>query len=770
MATPMPHTGPVGPDTLITVKIFINGQNRRFKLALRDLGAHVLPQKLRFLLQIPATTEVKFDRFSDSAGTYVTLDSANPAVYKQLYRAAKAKLKLRLKATIMAPEKPVEIVEPKDDPATVEPKFADYRGNNFFDTVLAKPTGELRSALEPKPTQAESIRQMTEKMAQLPLSRPTLPTLNDFCGTTFSIDCNRCGESVSNEHYHCSKCEMGDFDLCPSCVERGVTCNDEDHWLIKRTIKGGKVCSSNTETLRPKPKTPPAPVQAPQPITEVDQRSCNSCIIQLAASSFVTCQQCPDYDLCFFCLEQGQHGHHPAHTFTPVDATSPAVSPYIKALCQQGRGLQHEAVCDGCDTQIVGVRHKCLTCPDFDYCSTCIQVAPEVHPGHRFAPIYEQLAAVSGKKETHRGIYCDGPICAARARKSYVRGDRYKCAICHDTDFCANCEALPSNPHNRTHPLIKLKTPVRQLSIATVQQHNNGEAASLPGDHPAAKHAATETTRSTSANAATQVQTVAETAPVEHQPAVPEQSPADAAAPLEAHFESESTPDGTTFLPDHLISQSWTLRNVGPTTWPAGCAVHFIGGDDMRNLDDKHPSPVSSMILANRSNTCTEPVEPGKSHTFTVTLKTPAREGRAISYWRLKTVDGLPFGHKLWCDVNVSGKAVKPVEAPAVVPVEAPVEQQEAAVDAANDEASSQMVFPKLEKESPESSINDVQQERIAAQPHEASAEQDLIDDLDSMALDDESTEDGFMTDEEYDILDAEDEEYLVHAQRAVRH
>jgi len=47
MSTPYPHPGPVGPDTLITVKVLIDGQNRRFKLALRDLGAHVLPQKVR---------------------------------------------------------------------------------------------------------------------------------------------------------------------------------------------------------------------------------------------------------------------------------------------------------------------------------------------------------------------------------------------------------------------------------------------------------------------------------------------------------------------------------------------------------------------------------------------------------------------------------------------------------------------------------------------------------------------------------------------------
>src|ERR1700677_361327 len=46
MSSPNPASGPVGPDTLITVKVIIDGQNRRFKLALRDLGAHILPQKV----------------------------------------------------------------------------------------------------------------------------------------------------------------------------------------------------------------------------------------------------------------------------------------------------------------------------------------------------------------------------------------------------------------------------------------------------------------------------------------------------------------------------------------------------------------------------------------------------------------------------------------------------------------------------------------------------------------------------------------------------
>ena len=49
MASPsQPHVAsPVNPDTLITLKIVVDGNTRRFKLALRDLGANVLPQKVR---------------------------------------------------------------------------------------------------------------------------------------------------------------------------------------------------------------------------------------------------------------------------------------------------------------------------------------------------------------------------------------------------------------------------------------------------------------------------------------------------------------------------------------------------------------------------------------------------------------------------------------------------------------------------------------------------------------------------------------------------
>jgi next-to-BRCA1 protein 1 len=112
----------ISPETLITVKATYDGDTRRFKLALKEVGPSVFQAKvsllalissksrsyrfrsltasqLRELLAIPQTQEVTFERYSDSVARYVTLDPQNTAVYKQLFRAAKAKLKLRIKIT-----------------------------------------------------------------------------------------------------------------------------------------------------------------------------------------------------------------------------------------------------------------------------------------------------------------------------------------------------------------------------------------------------------------------------------------------------------------------------------------------------------------------------------------------------------------------------------------------------------------------------------------------------------------------------------------------
>ncbi len=42
----MASTAAVTPETLITVKLVVGGENRRFKIPLKELGAGILPTKV----------------------------------------------------------------------------------------------------------------------------------------------------------------------------------------------------------------------------------------------------------------------------------------------------------------------------------------------------------------------------------------------------------------------------------------------------------------------------------------------------------------------------------------------------------------------------------------------------------------------------------------------------------------------------------------------------------------------------------------------------
>lgn len=378
-------------------------------------------------------------------------------------------------------------------------------------------------------------------------------------------------------------------------------------------------------------------------------------------------------------------------------------------------------------------------------------------------PLHEALPLAGHRTSiTHYGINCDGPLC--KEINTYIKGDRYKCAVCHDTDFCAKCEALPLNRHNRTHPLIKFKSPVRNVSVTTLGEKENGEVMCTMGDQlpQTMTSKATETNPvAPSANAATQVQTIAEVKPVEEMKEPPKESITKLDdLELQAHFIRDAVADGSVHPPSTRFEQVWTLRNPGPYAWPAGCSVRFIGGDAMFNVDPNHPSSVSDIVKAAESNVIDRVVAVGEEVDFTVMMRTPEREGKAISYWRLKAADGKPFGHKLWCDVDVRRPQAetphgKDEDQPKVENVESAGAEQPVME---KEQESSRMIFPQLDKESPVSSSHEAQGSASAAT---ASEEKELLEDVESMGLeDDDSTDDGFLTDEEYEMLNASDDEF----------
>ncbi|KAI8962879.1 hypothetical protein F5Y11DRAFT_321285 [Daldinia sp. FL1419] len=618
----------------------------------------------------------------------------------------------------------------------------------------------------------------------------------------FTVCCNSCDRAVPDAHFHCSTCDDGDFDLCQDCVNLGITCHNEGHWLIKRHIKDGQVNYSTTHIAPKIPRSQSSKAATSLPIRPAEHinwvppvgvwdasyndRTCNCCVQDFPGEDFLHCTTCDDYDLCKSCFAKDKHGHHPAHGFTPA-VKGTIFDNEISSLLSPGRNAAHNAICDGCDKYVRGVRHKCLDCPDWDYCSECVQNAEFIHPSHRFVTIYEPLTDQpfrSSQRGTHYGICCDGPLCSAsRNRSRYIVGVRYKCAVCHDTDFCANCEASPSNTHNKTHPLIKFKTPVRHISVTTTGEHEDGQRLPTMGDRtrPISINSAS-TASAHESIAATPMQTVVDVEPTEQELPKTEEIKeveikteaveSEVAAPAEkrisddlvAVFLRDTIADGTILPPNHTFEQVWVVRNEGAVPWPAGCSVKFVGGDYMGAVDPAHPAGIHELVSASESTICYNALNPGQEFPFTVLMRTPDREGKVISYWRLTTPDGVKFGHKLWCDVTVQTPPSK------VAPVEPqPGHKAIAASPISSPKlAESQMIIPKLEHESPASSMHEQARSESEIEAETATLAQSVQDsqedDFEDCGEDDEwaaESDDGFMTDEEYDILDASDEEYL---------
>lgn len=306
--------------------------------------------QLRFLLSIPPTSEAIFERYSDSAATFVTLDPANASVYKQLYRAAKAKLKLRIRVTVKdktpvvpkpatvedeqpSPVQPVEeqpalrsILEPVIAPAaavsniqavpaetTMYPGSVSDLQRGFEELLINHPRFTTPNAPAPPVARVSCCTRPNQGMpgalqlpkfhtmnnTEIPVTRaaahdewfnsrisssPACPFFKTEASmpavSIYSVYCNNCNDSIPDVHYHCSICDDGDFDLCQSCVGRGVVCGSESHWLIKRFVQNGKVINSTTETIAPKRSFSESKTTlvAPEPLVPAATRTCNNCI------------------------------------------------------------------------------------------------------------------------------------------------------------------------------------------------------------------------------------------------------------------------------------------------------------------------------------------------------------------------------------------------------------------------------------------------------------------------------------------------------------
>ncbi|KAL9051575.1 MAG: hypothetical protein Q9162_005930 [Coniocarpon cinnabarinum] len=744
----------VSLDPPVTVKVQIDGTNRRFKLSLRDLSASVFYSKVRDILQIPSNQTLILERFSDSSGAFVPVDACIPASYKQLYRAAKAKSKLRLRASLKQVDVQGHGASSSSQPAlhtsaTEEAAMETDTGNS---TTQKQPFTSI-SDVPRLPSLAQILHEVDD--ADKAVSDKSLPAApaafeksllgRSFAAPRWQVCCNKCDQQVTNEHYHCSICDGGDYDLCEKCVQAGMVCEGEGHWMIKRTFKNGAFVNSTTRIVAPKPK------EATQPVGTLEK--------------------------------------HPDRSVPPMPG---AFNPDIKSTVSDGHvdpsPQAQERICNAC-------------------------IRPQ-------------------------------------RNQSYIQGVRYKCTVCNDLDFCASCEADPGNEHNKTHPMLMCKTMIKDVSIQTfdsVDDHTTvlgdarrprsftrGPSTTVPPRYTP-KAPSTETLPAYSAKPPTFPFRVpvksSHGPPATPPPALPQVPMGE----LKAEFVQDAIPDGAMMRPGVVFTQTWTLKNSGPFAWPEGCSVRHVGGDYMLNVDQHSPSSVAELATAQESNSTMGKIVPGQTWHFSVQLKTPTRVGKHISYWRLKGPDGTPFGHKLWCDIQVQSAPTQPAASwlpgppagsPAqtqherlldyemqlmlleqqnkrrllmkrqetealqraaenISPREQPLSPQQSDVEGRQESVAASrpapktedgdraMVFPKLEKESPASSTHQDMKKpasspEAVASPSVATAastettsvvgEVSANDDFESDGSDED---DGFLTDEEYDILDASDEEII---------
>lgn len=288
------------------------------------VGLEIL--QIRQFLSIPDDANITLERYSDSAGSYVVLDSENISVYKQLYRAAKAKLKLQIKVTRVQNHEPEPEPEPDHSLPSPPPESTDVQQEqpqqrcSYLDTVLRVPIDGLVNQVDhttsaapaPPPLKASmfpnvpaenpaeddnkiSTQAEPQKGMKLAKSNPaSTPAVMCAGGPKFvppspiCIDCNHCGTGVPDAHYHCSICDDGDYDLCQKCIDAGVLCPGEGHWLIKRTVSDGRIKYNITETIAPRKIPEPEPQvelsstrEHTTPIeiedTKAGERTCNAC-------------------------------------------------------------------------------------------------------------------------------------------------------------------------------------------------------------------------------------------------------------------------------------------------------------------------------------------------------------------------------------------------------------------------------------------------------------------------------------------------------------
>ncbi len=156
-----------------------------------------------------------------------------------------------------------------------------------------------------------------------------------------------------------------------------------------------------------------------------------------------------------------------ASLFAPPPPAASVFAPLAPAALPSATSsrVHKDVSCDQCRTSpIIGVRYKCVYCPDYDLCEQCTctrarSPAAFPHPATHLLLRIDDSASEAVQRSVlgqNRSALVHNVKCHG-CDSARIVGARYKCAVCPECNLCEACEAMCR--HSRDHPLLKTYIP-----------------------------------------------------------------------------------------------------------------------------------------------------------------------------------------------------------------------------------------------------------------------------------------------------------------------